>query len=150
MDRDTNKEPRPYSSIPLSMSAGAVIFISGATGHWAAAINGPYDRTGEISGGYAVYSKRGDPSLCIEHRGGTWDVKDVSNKGKDACKAYVAGGCALEDCTLRVWSVSSDKGWDDQPSVKMVTGREAERQVSGGCMRAHAHARDTAAPHPPA
>jgi len=135
------------------MSAGAVVFFSGATGPWAAAINGPYDRTGEISGGYAVYSKRGDPSLCIEHRGGMWQVKDVSNKGTDTCKAYVAGGCALEDCTSRVWKVDDgvpEHPLIDQPSVKMATGREAERQVSGGCMRAHAHARDTAAPHPPA
>jgi hypothetical protein len=149
MDRDTNKEPRPYSSIPLNMSAGAVVFISGATGPQAAAINGPYDRTGEISGGYAVYSKRGDPSMCIEHRGGKWEVKSVSSKGTSACKAYVAGGCALEDCTSRVWKVwNGTVSFDDQPSVKMATGREAERQVSGGCMRAHAHAHDAAAPHP--
>jgi hypothetical protein len=66
----------------------------------------------------------------------------VSDKGKDACKAYVAGGCALEDCASRVWRVWNGIGFDDQPSVKMATGREAERQVSGGCMRAHAHARD--------
>jgi hypothetical protein len=148
MDRDTNKEPRPYSSIPLSMSAGAVVFISGATGPWAAAINGPYDRTGEITGIYAVYNKRGDPSMCIEHHGGRWEVKLVSKKGTDACRAYVAGGCSLEDCTSRVWRVGN--GWyakvfDDQPSVKMATGREAGRQVSGGCMRALAHARDAAA-----
>ena len=122
MDRDTNEEPHPYSSIPLSMSAGPVVFISGATGLSAAVINGPYDRTGAISGGYAVYSKRGDPSMCIEHQGGRWQVKDVSNKGKSACKAYVAGGCALEDCTSRVWKVGNGKEFDDQPSVKMATG----------------------------
>ncbi len=130
------------------MSAGAVVFISGATGPRAAAINGLYDGTGEISGGYAVYSKRGDPSMCVEHLGGDWEVKDVSCKGTNACMAYVAGGCALEDCASRAWRVSNGKGWDDQPCVKMATGSEAERQVSGGCMRAHALARDAAAPHP--
>jgi len=149
MDRDTNEEPRPYSSIPLSMSAGAVVFISGATGPFAAGINGPYDRTAEISGGYAVYSKRGDPSMCVEHRAGHWEVKFVSNKGKAGCRACVAGGCALEDCASRVWRDSNGKGsYDDQPSLKMATGREAELQVSGGCMRALAHARDAAAPRP--
>ena len=102
MDRDTSKEPRPYSSIPLSMSAGVVVFISGATGRWAAAINGPYDQTGEISGGYAVYSKRGDPNMCIEPRVGQWEVKKTSEKGRNVCMAYVDGGCALEDCTSRV------------------------------------------------
>ena len=126
------------------------VFISGATGPKAVAINGFYEVTEEKSlDGSLVLSKRGDPSVCIEHHGGDWDVKDVSNKGKDGCKAYVAGGCALEDCTSRVWKVGNEKGsFDDQPSVKIATGREAERQVSGGCMRAHAHARDAAAPHP--
>jgi hypothetical protein len=125
------------------------VFISGAAGPKAASINGCYVVTEEKSlDGRLVLSKRGDASVCIEHRGGQWEVKDVSNKGKDLRWAYVAGGCALEDCASRVWRVYHGKGWDDQPSVKMATGREAERQVSGGCMRAHAHARDAAAPHP--
>jgi hypothetical protein len=149
MDRDTNKESRPYSSIPLSMSAGAVVFISGATGPWAAGINGFYGVTEEKSlDGRLVLSKRGDPSICIEHHGGRWQVKSVSSKGKNICMAYVAGGCALEDCALHVWRVGNGKDYGDQPSVKMATGREADRQVSGGCMRALAHARDAAAPHP--
>ena len=136
-----------------NLFARPVVFISGATGPRAAAINGLYDRTGEISGGYAVYSKRGDSSVCIEHYEGDWQVKSVSNKGTGTCKANVAGGCALEDCASRVWKVDDgvpEHPLIEQPSVKMATGREAERQVSGGCMRAHAHARDTAAPHPPA
>ena len=99
------------------------VFISGATGPHAAFINGFYGVTEEKSlDGRLVLSKHGDPSLCIEHRGGRWQVKDVSNKGKAAYKAYVAGGCALEDCTSRVWSVSNGKEFDDQPSVKMATG----------------------------
>ena len=73
------------------MSAGAVVFISGATGPSSAAVNGPYDRTSETSGGYAVYSKRGDVSVCIEHRRGKWQLKLVSDKGTDACWASVAG-----------------------------------------------------------
>jgi hypothetical protein len=125
------------------------VFISGATGLDAASINGIYGVTEEKSlDGRLVLSKRGDPSMCIEHRGGQWEVKAVSGKGKDGCKAYVAGGCALEDCASRVWKVGNGKGFDDQPSVKIATGREAERQVSGGCMRALAHARDAAAPRP--
>ncbi len=123
------------------------VFISGATGSCAGSINGFYGVTEEKSlDGRLVLSKRGDPSVCIEHHGGDWEVKLASTRGKAACMAYVAGGCALEDCTSRVWNVWNGKGWDDQPSVKMATGREAERQVSGGCMRALAHARDAAAP----
>ena len=82
------------------------VFISGATGPKAASINGFYGVTEEKSlDGRLVLSKRGDPSMCIEHHGGQWEVKDVSNKGKAQGKAYVAGGCALEDCTSRVWKV---------------------------------------------
>ena len=125
------------------------VFISGATGPHAACINGFYGVTEEKSlDGRLVLSKHGDPSMCIEHRGGKWQVKDVSSKSKAEGMAYVAGGCALEDCTSRVWKVGNGKGFDDQLSVKMATGREAERHVSGGCMRAHALARDAAAPHP--
>jgi hypothetical protein len=125
------------------------VFISGATGPHAAAINGFYGVTEEKSlDGRLVLSKRGDPSTCVEHHGGQWQVKHVSNKGTILCRACVAGGCALEDCASRVWRVYDGKGYNDQPSVKMATGSEAERQVSGGCMRAHAYARDAAAPHP--
>ncbi len=54
------------------MSAGDVIFISGAAGVHAASINGVYDRTSETSGGYAVYAKRGDGGTCMEHYAGKW------------------------------------------------------------------------------
>ena len=77
------------------MSAADVLFISGATGVHAAAINGGYDRTSETSGGYALYAKRGDVGMCIEHRAGDWQVKHVSSKGKNGCTAYVAGGCGF-------------------------------------------------------
>jgi len=89
-----------------------------------------------MSGDYAVYSKCGDASMCIEHCGGVWQVKPVADKGKDECSAFVTGGCALEACTSRVWSVWDGKTFHDQPSVKMVTGAEAERAVSGPCIGA--------------
>jgi hypothetical protein len=146
-DKSTTQQKGRIPLHPANMSAGNVVFISGATGPRANAINGCYDGTREISGGYALYSKRGDPSMCIEHHGGEWQVKDVSSKGKSACKANVKGGCALEDCASRVWRVSNGNGFDDQHSVKMAIGREAERQVGCCCLRAHAHARDAAAPH---
>jgi hypothetical protein len=119
------------------MSEALVLYISGATGPFAACINGIYDRTSETSGGYALYCKRGDGSVCMEHRGGRWQVKNVAHKGKGNCLAYVAGGCAAEACTSRQWKVTfDDKAFDDAPLVKMVAGAEAERQV--GCCRLHA------------
>ena len=127
------------------------MFISGATGPNAAKINGFYAPTQEKGlDGRFVLSKRGDASMCIEHFGGKWRVKAVSSKGTDACWAYVAGDCALQDCASRVWKVNDGKTWSiwsvlggtdfsDQPSVRMATGSEAERQVSCGCTRAHGH-----------
>ena len=116
------------------MSVGAV-FISGAAGMYSAWINGFYTVTEEKSRvGRVVLSKRGDASMCIEHCAGQWQVKYVSSKGTPAGLALVEGGCALEDCTSRVWIVNNGKKREDQPSVKMATGSEAERQVSGGCI----------------
>ena len=116
------------------MSVGAV-FISGAAGLLSAWMNGFYTVTEEKSSdGRVVLSKRGDASMCIEHFAGQWQVKYVSNKGTSVCMASVQGGCALEECTSRVWSVANRKEWADQPSVKMATGSEAERQVSRGCI----------------
>ena len=117
------------------MSTGAV-FISGAAGLYSAAINGFYTVTEEKgSDGRVVLSKRGDASVCIEHVAGEWQVKPVSDKGQNTCFAFVQGGCALEGCTSCVWRVTKGNGgFEDQPSVKMATGSEAERQVSGGCI----------------
>jgi hypothetical protein len=111
------------------------VFVSGATGLYSAVINGFYTVTEEKSSdGRVVLSKRGDASMCIEHFAGKWRIKQVSDKGHNACMASVQGGCALEDCTSSVWRVDNGKEWENQPSVKMATGSEAERQVSGGCI----------------
>ena len=126
------------------MSAGDCLFISGATGIHAGAINGGYDRTGEMCGGCALYRKRCDPGIIVEHRGGVWQVKLVSDKGMDACYAMVKGGCAAEACTSRMWRVWDGATFQDAPSLKMVAGAEAQRQVERRCMRALQHP----PPHP--
>ncbi len=119
------------------------MFISGATGPLAAKINGFYAPTQEKGfDGRVLLSKRDDANMCMEHFGGKWQVKSVASKGKDACRANVAGDCALQDCASRIWKVDDgipDHPLVDQPSVKMTTGSEAERQVSCGCIRAHGH-----------
>ena len=111
------------------------VFISGAAVLRSAAINGFYTVTEEKSSdGRVVLSKRGDASMCIEHFAGVWLVKRVSSKGTNAYIAGVQGGCALEDCTSRVWRVANGNEFEDHSSVKMAIGSEAERQVSGGCI----------------
>ena len=119
----------------------APVVISGATGAKAAAINGVLEPTQEKGlDGRVLYRKRGDPSMIMEHRGGQWEVKAVSSKGTAAGYAYVAGGCAAEACTSRMWKVTFDGAtFHDAPSVKMVAGAEAQRQVERRCMRALHH-----------
>ncbi len=117
-----------------------VVFISGATGPWAAAINGFFAPTLEKGlDGRFVLSKRGDASMCIEQFGGQWQVKPVSSKGTDGCCAYVAGDCALQDCASGVWKVYDGQTLVDQASVKLAIGSEAEQKVCGGCTRALRH-----------
>jgi hypothetical protein len=111
--------------------AGPVL-ISGATGSLASFVNGYYEPTEEKGAdGRVMYVKRGDGSVCIEHFEGDWEVKSISSKNLNLQFAYVSGGLALEACTSKEWMVY-DHIEDDffkQPSVKMVTGAEAERQV---------------------
>ncbi len=116
------------------------MFFSGATGGYAAFINGFFEPTQEKGlDGRVLYAKRGDASWCIEHYVGYWQVKLVSTKGQDGCLAYVAGGCGLEACTSRVWKVSDGTVHVDAPSVKLVAGAEAERQETQVAAEAHSH-----------
>ena len=118
------------------------MFISGATGVNAARINGFFEPTQEKGrDGRALYAKRGDASVCIEHYGGKWQVKLVSGKGKGSAWAYVAGGCGLEACTSRVWKVGDGKAWNDAPGVKLVL--EAEVRL---CLLARAPPRSSRPP----
>ena len=110
------------------------LFISGATGVYAAYINGVLEPTEEKGlDGRVLYRKRGDGSMCMEHRGGMWQVKPVSYKGKDICWAYVAGGCAAEACTSRPWTVYDGKSWADAPLVKMVAEAEVRSCSVSSC-----------------
>ena len=114
------------------------MFISGATGSLASVVNGYYEPTEEKGAdGRVMYKKRGDGGLCIEHFDGVWEIKYSSKKAINFREAYVIGGLAFESCASRVWKVydCSEKKWVEQPSVKMVTGAEAERQVGLLCTR---------------
>ena len=110
------------------------MFISGATGERAAFVNGFFEPTQEKGpDGRLRYAKRGDASWCIEHYGGNWQVKHVSDKGTGVCWAYVAGGCGLEACTSRVWNVWDGKAHVDAPSVKLVAEAEVRRCCACSC-----------------
>ena len=111
------------------------IFISGASGDSAAAMIGYYEPTlGFGMDGRVMYAKYGGGGVCIEHFGGFWQVKRVEDRGKSACMASVAGGCALVDCVARVWYRASPNGPTEDIRMKLSTGDDAEQEVSGCCM----------------
>jgi hypothetical protein len=107
------------------------MFISGATGIFAASINGFFDPTQEKGAdGRVLYAKRGDTNVCIEHfTNNKWQVKPVSDKGENISFAHVQGNCALQACTSHDWMVSDCKTFSIAPGVKIVT----EAEVSCCC-----------------
>ena len=117
----------------MDNSRAGLVFLSGAQGVCALKVNGLWRATEERLQGRVVYVKVGDDSLCIEHLGGIWQVKSLSDRGKNTAWASFPGGCALEACTSRVWNVSDGKIHVPQPSVKMLFGADAEREVSCRC-----------------
>ena len=134
------------TAISNDNARAAPVVISGATGPHAALINGVLEPTQEKGlDGRVLYRKRGDGSVWLEHFGGKWMVKAVSSKGTDNCTAYVAGGCAAEACTSRMWRVAGG-GFHDAPSVKMVAGAE----VRSCCMSSCAFLTLQPPPSPPA
>ncbi len=94
-------------------------------------INGLYLPTQEKGqDGRRLYRKSGesgDDLWCIEHDDDNWWVIHNLN----VYCAQVEGGCALEDCRSRIWKVSDGEDFVDQPSVQMVTEKEAQSQASG-------------------
>ena len=117
----------------MDNSRAGLVFLSGAQGVCALKVNGLWRATAERLQGRVVYVKVGDDSLCIEHFAGKWQVKSLSDRGKNTAWASFPGGCALEACTSRVWNVSDETTHVPQPSVKMLFGADAEREVSCRC-----------------
>ncbi len=111
------------------------VFISGASGDSAAAVNGYYEPTlGFGMDGRVVYGKYGGGGVCIEHFRGVWWVRFNGHSGKSANMASVAGGCALVDCVARVWARTSTDGPTEDIRMKLSTGDNAEQEVSGCCV----------------
>ena len=103
------------------------VFISGASGDIAAAVNGYYEPTLEFgTDGHVVYAKYGGDGVCIEHFGQIWQVKRVQDRGGSACMASVAGGCALVDCVARIWCRASPNGPTEDIRIELSTVHDAD------------------------
>jgi len=117
-------------AVEVDNSRAGLVFISGAQGISAPYVNGFWRAAADRQERRVVYVKVGDASMCIEHFGGKWQLKPLSNKGQNLSAAEVTGGCALEACTSRLWSLSDGETCVPQPRVKMLCGADAEREVS--------------------
>jgi hypothetical protein len=142
--RSTPCNRTDHSSRRGTMSSGSsVIYLCESTGKYGACINGAYESTSEIQGGFAVHMKRGDAGICIEHNDGIglWQVKHVSDKGTRECMAMVSGKDTLQACAKGSWRVYDERRlgqqiirlFTEQPNVKMLTGIDAERKVGHPC-----------------
>jgi hypothetical protein len=96
----------------MSQKERMLISIKGATGTCRNQINGTYRVTGCDSSGYATYDKLSDDlnAVCIEHKGGSWQVKLAVDKGRNVCFACcpVDSKRFLEACSSHLWMVSVD------------------------------------------
>jgi len=142
-------------AIAVDNSKATDVFISGATGHAAALINGHYVPTQETGlDGRILYLKSdfdvnyregvlddrdasaGDAKgrMCIEHRSGDWEVKHVSQRGTALCCACFTNGSSLETCTSRLWRATRIVGpdqmeWHNDRNIKLVSGEKAMKAV---------------------
>jgi len=116
------------------------IFIRGATGKYSSDINGLYStdflkpepaltgRDGRVLYGRVSDGYHNLREMRIIHHDGYWVVKSLNSKSlPTGIFAKVQGGCALEECTKRVWQIYDEQGqrFHDQPGVKMFTGKSA-------------------------
>jgi hypothetical protein len=102
-----NAEDRAISN---ENSKSRAFSICNASGPAAANFNGQYfPNPSADSLGRVVYCKRDEPSACIEHRAGMWQLKPMLHMGTDECIADVPGGCALDECDHHDWKLNDDK-----------------------------------------
>jgi hypothetical protein len=109
----------------------APVLISGAAGWQSEGINGFFAPTQERGlDGRVVYSKCGCNDTVIIHRNGRWAIKAISSKFWDHSAANVLGGCCLEECGSRPWTVYTHKEGRVPQTLNIETGPEVERKVS--------------------
>ncbi len=71
--------------------------------------------------------------MRVIHHDGYWVVKSLNAKSlSNGVFARVQGGCALEECTKRVWQIYDEQGqqFHDQHGMKMFTGQRALAEQS--------------------
>ena len=97
--------------------------IRGAQGPSASSINGVYDPTDEICGGWPVYRKRNDNEKWLEHHTATneWYVKPTADRNRAEGWMCLASDppCRPEQCT-GVLEVRNGERWTVSDSVTVL------------------------------
>ena len=105
-----------------------MVHVKGATGLYAAEINGLYEPTTEFVNYVSVYRKVGDADKWIEYVDGQWLILDTEFRGKSLgwASARVYPAVALEECPMDIWEVYDGDDWEAQPSLSVsVSSLEA-------------------------
>jgi hypothetical protein len=105
-----------------------IVQLRGATGSFAAEINGWYEPTAEFVNNASLYRKLGDADKWIEYINGKWAVKRTASRGKNISYANVSikPAVALEECPIDSWMVDDGDKFVAQPSFSVsVSSLEA-------------------------
>ena len=97
--------------------------IVGASGVYAAIVNGMYEPTDELSeGNVTIYRNVGNGGVWLEYRASNkqWQVKPTASKGTDVCWAYCTvpvKRLPYQECPGGQWQVSDGSRHVSQPAV---------------------------------
>ena len=121
-------------------SRAVPVVIVGATGPFAPYINGHFNPTREVGAdGRLIYINAGNPNVCLEHVGGYWSVKPMSEKGTPSYYASVEGNCALLECSSRRWMLADGRrGSIPNPMIRLLSQQEYSLEIEEAQRRRHA------------
>lgn len=112
------------------LSQAVALDIRGAVGMNAFKVNGVYEPTHEIAGGWPVYQRKGSFDYWLEFNSEreNWQIKSAANRGMDSAFAYVDASppCSPDVCEGPWWvytgskSSESSNGWEVQHSVTVM------------------------------
>jgi len=116
------------SSFEAENKRAVSVVIYGASESPAASyVNGFFDpSTSKGMDGRLIYIKRGQTDVCLEHFNGQWQVKPVSEIGKDSFFATLQGNRALLDCSSNQWTLADGRGGSMRPPrpIRLVSEQQ--------------------------
>ena len=122
------------SSFEVENMRAVPVVISGATGPSIISyVNGFFDPSKRKGAdGRLIYIKRDQTNVCLEHFNGLWQVKPVSDIGKDSFFATLEGNSALLDCSSNQWILADGHGGSMHPlrQIKLVSEEQHTHETA--------------------